>query len=71
MSAPERRTRTPSWFNPFTMNAESSLSDAFRIVDSPCASAAQTRARFVKLFEPGTRKTPSTGPPVRISLIIK
>ena len=46
----------------------SSLSRAPTSSDSPPASAAQTSARFVMLFDPGGRILPRTGPPGRISI---
>jgi hypothetical protein len=36
--------------------------------DSPSAKAAQTSARFVRLFDPGGRILPRTGPTGRISI---
>jgi hypothetical protein len=44
------------------MTRVSSLSSAPDKVDSPVASAAQTSARFVILFDPGGRMRPWIGP---------
>jgi hypothetical protein len=55
MAIPNRRSAA-------IITCVSSLSNAPLSVDVPSASAAQTRARLVMLFEPGGRTVPCTGP---------
>lgn len=50
------------------MTAVSSLSKMPRSVELPWAKAAQTRARFVMLLEPGGRAAPERGPEQLISI---
>src|SRR6516164_6569650 len=51
----------PSRRRPSIMTRVSSLSSAPRSSESPLASAAATKARFVRLFEPGGRIVVSNG----------
>src|SRR5690348_15846677 len=51
----------PSWRRLSIITRVSSLSRAPKSVEVPSASAAQTRARLVMLFEPGGRIRPRIG----------
>ena len=54
-------TSIPRDFNPAIITRVSSLSSAPRSVDLPLASAAQTSARLVMLFDPGGRTVARMG----------
>ncbi len=55
-------TSMPSRPSPSIITRVSSLSSAPVSVETPSANAAQTRARFVMLFDPGGRTRPRIGP---------
>ncbi len=62
-------TGPPSFAKASAMTRVSSLSRAPVNRDSPSASAAQTIARLVRLFDPGGRIDPWIGPLGRISIV--
>ena len=62
-------TTSPSWRKASPINRVSSLSSAPASVDVPSASAAQTSARFVMLFEPGGRIEAYSAPVGRMAIV--